>query len=79
MEKAVIVSAVRSPLGRANKGAFVNTRIDDICAQVIRGALARVPGLDPSLIEDVMIGCAMPEGEQGVARNAGFLAGLPLS
>lgn len=81
MEIPVVVGAVRSPLCKAGKGAFANMRIDDVCAQVIRGALERVPQLDHKLIEDVLIGCAMPEGEQGlnVARNVSFLAGLPLS
>lgn len=81
MEKVYIVAAVRSPLAKANRGSFVDVRIDDICADVLRGALARVPQLSPTLIEDVLIGCAMPEGEQGlnVARNISFLAGLPLT
>ncbi|MBI2092254.1 MAG: thiolase family protein [Deltaproteobacteria bacterium] len=81
MEQAVIVAAVRSPLAKAGKGAFADLRIDDVCAEVLRGALQRVPRLNPKLIEDVLIGCAMPEGEQGlnVARNVSFLAGLPLS
>lgn len=81
MEKAVIIAAYRSPLTRANKGSFVNLRIDDICAGVIGGALKNVPQLDPNLIEDVLLGCAMPEGEQGlnIARNVSFLAGLPLT
>lgn len=81
MEKVYIVATVRSPLAKANKGSFVDLRIDDVCASVLRGALARVPQLNPELIEDVLIGCAMPEGEQGlnVARNISFLAGLPLA
>lgn len=81
MEEAVIVSAVRSPMGRALKGNFIHTRIDDIGGAVVKEAIARVPNLDPNLIEDVIVGCAMPEGEQGmnVARNISFLAGVPLS
>lgn len=81
MEKVYVVAAVRSPLAKANKGSFVNARIDDVCAEVLRGALTRVPQLDPTLIEDVLMGCAMPEGEQGlnIARNISFLAGLPLA
>ncbi len=81
MEEAYIVASVRSPLAKANKGSFVNLRIDDVCAEVIKGALARVPQLDPELVEDVMLGCAMPEGEQGlnIARNVSFLAGFPLT
>lgn len=79
MKDAVIVAAVRSPMGRANKGQFVWTRIDDLGGEVIRAALARVPLVKPAEIEDVIIGCAMPEGEQGmnVARNVSFLAGIP--
>lgn len=81
MKDVVIVSAVRSPMGRAHKGNFIFTRADDLCADVIKGCLAKTPGLDPKQIEDLLVGCAMPEGEQGmnVARNIGFLAGLPLS
>src|SRR3989338_6729887 len=79
--EAVIVAAVRSPMGRANKGQFVHTRIDDLGAEVIKAALAKVPQIKPEMIEDVLIGCAMPEGEQGlnVARNISFLAGITLS
>lgn len=78
---AVIVSAVRSPMGRALKGQFVNVRIDDLGAAVVKEAVARAKGLDPAEIEDVILGCAMPEGEQGmnVARNVSFLAGIPFS
>ncbi len=77
--EAVIVSAVRTPVGRASKGSLKDLRIDDLGALVIRAALERAGGLDPSLIEDVIMGCAMPEGEQGlnVARNIGILAGIP--
>lgn len=77
----VIVAAVRSPMGRAKKGHFANTRIDDLAAEVILAALAKVPQLKTTEIEDLLIGCAMPEGEQGlnVARNISFLAGLPLT
>ena len=80
MDDAVIVAAVRSPMGRASKGQFIHTRIDDLGAQLIKGLLSRVPTFQPDLLEDVIIGCAMPEGEQGlnVARNISFLAGLPL-
>ncbi len=79
--EAVIVAAVRSPMGRANKGQFVHTRIDDLAAEVIKAAFAKVPQLKPEMVEDVLIGCAMPEGEQGlnVARNISFLAGIPFS
>ncbi|MBI5300254.1 MAG: thiolase family protein [Deltaproteobacteria bacterium] len=79
--EAVIVSAVRSPMGRALKGQFIHTRIDDLAAEVIKSAFAKVPQLKPEWVEDVLIGCAMPEGEQGlnVARNISFLAGIPFS
>lgn len=81
MRDAVIVAAVRSPMGRAIKGQYVWTRIDDLCGEVIKKALEQTPKLDPNLIEDVIVGCAMPEGEQGmnIARNIGFLAGVPVT
>ncbi len=81
LQDVVIVSAVRSPMGRANKGNFINLRIDDLGAAVVKEAVARVKNLDPNEIEDLIVGCAMPEGEQGmnVARNISFLAGLPQS
>ncbi|MFH0800143.1 MAG: thiolase family protein [Pseudomonadota bacterium] len=81
MDDAVIIACARSPMARAGRGSFALTRIDDVGAQVVAGLMARVPGLDPALIEDVLIGCAMPEGEQGlnVARNIALLAGLPFS
>jgi acetyl-CoA acetyltransferase family protein len=77
--EAVIVSAVRTPVGRSNKGALKEVRIDDLGASVIKSALARLPELDPTTIEDVIFGCAFPEGEQGfnVARLIGLLAELP--
>lgn len=80
MPEAVIVSAVRTPVGKAPKGRLAGTRPDDLAAIAIRGALARVPELDPREIEDVIVGCAMPEGEQGmnVARIAALRAGLPV-
>jgi len=84
MAEAVIVSAVRTPIGRANKGALKDVRGDDLAAIAVKAAVERVPGLDKSaptrsLIEDVIIGCAFPEGEQGMnlARIVGALAGLP--
>ncbi len=81
MREVVIVSAVRSPMGRALKGQYIYTRIDDLAGEVIKAALALVPKLDPKEIEDVIVGCAMPEGEQGMnlARNVGFLAGIPVT
>jgi acetyl-CoA acyltransferase len=80
MTEAVIVSSVRTPVGRGFKGSLRTTRPDDLAALVIKGALARVPGLDPKEIDDVILGCAMPEGEQGmnVARIAALRAGLPV-
>ena len=80
MPEAVIVSAVRTPVGRAYKGSLRATRPDDLAALAIKEALARVPGVDPKEIEDVILGCAMPEGEQGmnVARIAALRAGLPV-
>ena len=79
MPEAVIVSAVRTPIGRANKGVLKEVRSDDLAAFAVKTAVERVPKLDRSLIEDVIIGCAFPEGEQGmnVARIVGALAGLP--
>jgi acetyl-CoA acetyltransferase family protein len=79
MAEAVIVSAVRTPIGRANKGALKDVRADDLAAIAVRAAVERVPQLDRSLIEDIMLGCAFPEGEQGMnlARLVGALAGLP--
>jgi acetyl-CoA acyltransferase len=80
MAEAVIVSAVRTPVGRAYKGSLRTTRPDDLAALVIKEALARATGLDPKEIDDVILGCAMPEGEQGmnVARIAALRAGLPV-
>ena len=80
MPEAVIVSAVRTPVGRAYKGSLRTTRPDDLAAAVIQEALSRAAGLDPREIDDVILGCAMPEGEQGmnVARIAALRAGLPL-
>ena len=79
MQEAVIVSAVRTPVGRANKGALKEVRADDLAAFAVTAALERVPQLDRSLIEDVILGCAFPEGEQGMnlARLVGALAGVP--
>jgi acetyl-CoA acyltransferase len=78
---AVIVSAVRTAVGRAPRGALRFTRPDEMAAAVLRAALDRTPGLDPALVDDVILGCAMPEGEQGlnVARIAAIRAGVPVS
>ena len=79
MREAVIVSSVRTPVGKASKGALRATRPDDLAAIAMQEAIRRVPGLDPKDIEDVVLGCAMPEGEAGmnVARIASQRAGLP--
>jgi acetyl-CoA acyltransferase len=81
IQDAYIVAATRTPVGRAGRGMFRNTRPDDLLVAAIRGALGQVPTLDPKAIEDAIIGCAMPEAEQGynVARLAVLLAGLPQS
>ncbi len=78
MQDIVIVDAVRSAVGRAHKGSLALKRPDDLSGEVIAALLARVPGLKADQIEDLVLGCAMPEGEQGlnVARVAGFLGGL---
>src|SRR3982750_596622 len=80
MREAVIVSAVRTAVGKAPKGTLRTTRPDEMGATVIKEAVARVPGLEVSEIEDVIMGCAMPEAEQGmnVARSAAIRAGLPV-
>ena len=80
MREAVIVSAVRTAVGKAPKGMLRTTRPDEMGGTVIKEALARVPGLEASEIEDVIMGCAMPEAEQGmnVARSAAIRAGLPV-
>ena len=80
MREVVIVSSVRTPVGRAIKGTLRATRPDDLGAFAIKGALDRVPQLDPKEIEDVILGCAMPEAEQGnnVARTASLRAGVPI-
>ncbi len=79
MPEAVIVATGRTPIGRANKGSLVECRPDDLSALVIGEVLARVPALDPQLVEDVILGCGQPAGEAGynVARVAALLAGLP--
>jgi acetyl-CoA acyltransferase len=80
MKDAVIVSAVRTAVGKAPKGTLRDTRPDDMGAAVIKEAITRVPGLEASEIDDVIMGCAMPEAEQGmnVARAAAIRAGLPV-
>jgi acetyl-CoA acyltransferase len=79
IQDAYIVAAVRTPVGKAPRGMFKNVRPDDMLAHALKSALARCPGLDPAVIEDVIVGCAMPEAEQGmnVARIGLLLAGFP--
>jgi acetyl-CoA acyltransferase len=78
VQDAYIVAAIRTPVGKAPRGALKSVRPDDLLVHALRALLARVPTLDPALIEDVVVGCAMPEAEQGanVARTALLLAGL---
>ncbi len=79
VQEAYIVAATRTPVGKAPRGMFRNTRPDDLLAHVLKSVLAQAPSLDPASIGDVIVGCAMPEAEQGtnVARIALLLAGLP--
>jgi acetyl-CoA acyltransferase len=81
LRETVIVSAVRTAVGKAPRGALSTSRPDDLAALVISEAIRRAPGLDPAAIDDVILGCAMPEAEQGlnVARIASLRAGLPVS
>lgn len=79
MEDAVIVATARSPIGRAFKGAMKDIRPDDLAATIVRALMEKVPQVDPSLVEDLMLGCAQPAGEQGynLARVVAILAGMP--
>ena len=79
IQDAYIVAAVRTPVGKAPRGMFRNVRPDDMLAHALKSAFARCPGLDAAAIEDVIVGCAMPEAEQGmnVARIGLLLAGFP--
>ncbi len=81
IQDAYIVAATRTPIGRSHRGFFRNTRPDELLVHALRAALAQVPSLDPAAIEDVIAGCAIPEGPQGlnVARIGAVLAGLPTS
>jgi len=78
MPEAVIVGTARSPIGRANKGTLASIRPDDLSAQIITALLAKVPDLDPTLVEDLIMGCGQPAGEAGfnIARVVAVLAGL---
>lgn len=79
VQEAYIVAATRSPVGKAPRGMFRHVRPDDLLVHVLRAALKQCDGIDPTAIDDVIVGCAMPEAEQGinVARVAVLLAGLP--
>ena len=81
IQEAYIVAATRTPIGRSHRGFFRNMRPDDLLVRALQGALAQVPTLDPQAIEDLICGCAIPEGPQGlnVARIGAVLAGLPNS
>jgi len=81
VQEAYIVAATRTPIGRSHRGFFRNMRPDDLLATTLKAALAQAPGLDPKAIEDIICGCAIPEGAQGlnVARIGAILAGLPNS
>jgi acetyl-CoA acyltransferase len=81
LQDAYIVAATRSPIGKAPKGTLKNLRPDDLLATILKSAVAQVPNLDPALIEDAIVGCAIPEAQQGlnVARIGALLAGLPNS
>jgi acetyl-CoA acyltransferase len=81
LQEAYIVAATRTPIGKAPRGMFRYTRPDDLLVRAIQSALAQVPGLDPALIEDAIVGCSTPEAEQGfnMARMAVVMAGLPRS
>ena len=81
VQEAYIVAATRTPIGKAPRGYFRNTRPDDLLVAAVRNALLQVPSLDPKAIEDAIIGCSFPEGEQGanMARSAMVIAGLPHS
>ncbi len=80
MPKAVIVSYARTPVGRAKKGSLKDTRPEEFAAPMLQALVKRTPGLEPAMVDDVMLGCAMPEAEQGmnVARMISLLAGFPV-
>jgi acetyl-CoA acyltransferase len=80
MREAVIVSYARTPIGRAKKGSLKDTRPEEFAAPVLKALIQRTPGLEPAMVDDVMVGCAMPEGEQGmnIARMIAILAGFPV-
>jgi acetyl-CoA acyltransferase len=78
VQDAYNVSATRLPIGKSGRGYFKNTRPDEMLVKVMQAVLAQAPGLDPAAIEDAIVGCSFPEGEQGmnIARVASVLAGL---
>src|SRR5262250_2436653 len=78
MTEAVVVATARSPIGRASKGSMVSIRPDDLTAQIVKAALAKVPQLDPADIDDLVVGCGLPGGEQGynIARVAAIMLGF---
>src|SRR5512139_345080 len=80
MKEAVVVASVRTPVGKAPRGVFRTTRPEDMAVLTIKAALERAPGLDPAEVDDLIMGCAFPEAEQGlnIGRNAWLQAGLPL-
>ncbi|MGH6612171.1 MAG: acetyl-CoA C-acyltransferase, partial [Burkholderiaceae bacterium] len=79
IQDAYVVAATRTPIGKAPRGMFRNTRPDDLLVAAIRSVMSQVPSLDPKAVEDAIVGCAFPEAQQGLnmARNAVLLAGLP--
>lgn len=79
MRNAVIVSLARTPIGRAKKGSLRDTRPEEFSASVLKALMERTPGLEPEMVDDIMFGCAMPEGEQGmnIARTVALMAGFP--
>jgi acetyl-CoA acyltransferase len=79
VQDAYIVAATRTPIGKSSRGVFRHTRPDDLLIAAVRHALSQVPSLDPSAIEDAVVGCSFPEAEQGInmARAAMVMAGLP--
>ena len=79
MPEAVIVATARSPIGRANKGSLVDVRPDDLTATIVKAVMEKVPQVEPSMVEDLLVGCGQPAGESGmnIARVVAILAGMP--
>ena len=80
LKEAVIVSAARTPVGKAKRGSLVTVRPDELGSEVVKELMKRTPALDPSAVDDVIFGCAFPEGEQGMnmARMISLRSGLPI-